>query len=68
MYDAAANVAYWIHIQTFLQENPGLDPNQASHTVYIDKQNRLNELAMRQFAIAKQAVIESNQGGLKHDA
>jgi Domain of unknown function (DUF4365) len=68
MYDAAENIAYWIHIQTFLRENPGLDRNQASHTVYLSKQNRLNESAMRQFAIDKQAVIESNQGGLRHDA
>jgi hypothetical protein len=67
MYDAGENVAYWTHIQTFLKENPDLDPTQASQTVHLSKRNILNELAMRQFAIYKKERITNYQGELRHD-
>jgi hypothetical protein len=67
MYDASENVAYWIHIQTFLQDNKSLDSNQATQTIYLSKHNILNESAMRQFALYKQQVLDNNQGGLHND-
>jgi hypothetical protein len=67
IYDASENVAYWIHIQKFLQDNPNLNTAQTTQTIHLSKQNILNESAMRQFPIYKQATIDNNQGGLRHD-
>jgi hypothetical protein len=67
MYDASKNVAYWIHIQKFLQENPNLNINQATQTIYFSRQNILNELAMRQFALYKEETIANNQRGLRNE-
>ncbi len=67
MYNASKNIAYWIHIQKFLQENPNLNINQVTQTIYFSKQNILNELAMCQFALYKEETIANNQRGLRNE-
>lgn len=57
IYDAQADVAYWLYVQAHFEARQGLPSGHAkSVTVHIPTANVLDEAAIRHFAAAKAAV------------
>lgn len=69
IYDANDNVAYWIYLQAYFQEQNGFDIAHVGQTmtVYINRSDLIHQDAIRQFARYKIRVLDQVQG-VKHDA
>jgi hypothetical protein len=67
VYDAAADVAYWLYVQEHFQQQPRFNPNRgsASVTLRIPKTNVVNTAAMRHFARCRDHLL-AQMTGLEH--
>jgi hypothetical protein len=59
VYDASADVAYWLHVQEYFTNRPRFNPRTGSRslTVRIPRANVVNVAAVRQFAAARDRVL-----------
>jgi hypothetical protein len=62
VYDAQADVAYWLYVQAHFAGNRGLPARRKHVTVHLLRANVLDEDAVRQFAAAKAAVQRQTKG------
>jgi Domain of unknown function (DUF4365) len=65
-YHAPEEVAYWYYLQAKLSE---LDPSKLgdTYTVYLEKQNILNESAVHLFATYKNQILHQIQESFRHE-
>ncbi len=58
VYDAAADVAYWVHVQDYFRQLPGFNLFRAGKTVtmHLPGNQILNPVAVRGFAILRDHV------------
>ncbi len=62
LYDAANDRAYWLHIQTFVEENPSvLHPDKDQVTVHIPTKNSLTPEAVDMFRSLSCSVVEEQR-------
>ncbi len=63
IYDAQADVAYWLYIQAYFQRQPGFDLSQVGRTVTvrIPVNNIVNQNAMQSFARFQNRVFQQTQ-------
>jgi hypothetical protein len=66
LYDAQEDVAYWYYLQATLSE---LDLSLLgnTYTVYLEKQNILDEVAVEMFATYKNRVLHQIQESIRHE-
>jgi hypothetical protein len=67
IYDAQADVAYWLYVQAHFKEPEGVLSRGKSVTVHIPITNVLNEDAIRHFTAAKSAVQAQTKGVRHHE-
>jgi hypothetical protein len=70
VYDAHADVAYWMYVQAYFEQLAGFDPegSGATITIYIPKTNVVTEDAIRQFARFREDVLRQRRGVIHHHA
>jgi len=70
IYDARADVAYWVYIQAYFEKLAGFTLTQASATVTVhpQKANTLDQTAMRGFTQYRDDVLKQVQGVIRHNA
>ncbi len=68
VYDAQANLAYWLYIQAYFERKFGFNLAQVGETVtvYMPTRNILNQEAIRQFARYKGDVLTQVQEVIRH--
>jgi len=68
VYDAAADVAYWLYVQAHFEGQPGFDSTKAAAevTVRIPRTNAVNQTAMRHFAQCRDRILAQTKGAIKH--
>jgi hypothetical protein len=68
VYDAAAEVGYWLYVQAHFQGRRGFDPARgpAHVTVRIPKNQVVDQAAMRHFAECRNQVLGQVRGQLIH--
>jgi hypothetical protein len=66
VYDAAADVAYWLYVQAYFGATRVRAQERRRMTVHIPVGNLLDEAAVRRFAAAK-AAIERQVKGVRHE-
>jgi Domain of unknown function (DUF4365) len=68
VYDAQANLAYWLYIQAYFERQFGFNLTQGGETVtvYLPTGNILSQEAIRQFARYKENVLTQVQGVIRH--
>jgi Domain of unknown function (DUF4365) len=68
LYDAQANLAYWLYLQAYFERQFGFDLTQVGETVtvYLPTRNTLNQEAIRQFARYKEDVLTQVLGVIRH--
>jgi len=68
VYDAGADVAYWLYVQQHFQQHPRLRPHQgpADVTIRIPRTNVVNDTSMRHFARCRDHLL-TQMKGLEHD-
>jgi hypothetical protein len=69
VYDAQADVAYWLYVQAYFArlQDFNLDRTGRTVTVYIPKANVLDESATRRFARFKESMLEQTEGVVHHE-
>jgi hypothetical protein len=69
VYDARADVAYWLYVQQYFEGQPGFNLSKAPAqlTVRIPKANVINRSAMRRFADYRDAIL-AQTGRVTHHA
>ncbi len=69
VYDAQADVAYWLYVQDYMERMPARPRRRlgATVTVYLPRTNVLNCEAVRRFARFRDAV-QSQTRGVSHHA
>jgi hypothetical protein len=69
VYDALADVAYWVYIQEYFQQRPDFHLALVGETVtvHLSKENIVNTDAVRHFARFKHEAVRRYWGG-RHDA
>jgi hypothetical protein len=69
VYDAPADVAYWLYVQAYFAALPGSALERPSHTltVHIPLSQVVNAEAIRKFARFKQRVLDQARGAIRHD-
>jgi hypothetical protein len=67
VYDAAADVAYWVYIQEYFQQRPRFNPNRRSAdvTIRIPTTNVVNTAAVHHFARCHNHLLAQMEG-LEH--
>jgi Domain of unknown function (DUF4365) len=67
VYDAGADVAFWLYVQEHLQQLPRFNPNRGSAdvTLRIPRTNILNAAALRHFARCRDRLL-AQMKGLQH--
>jgi len=67
VYDAVADVAYWLYVQEYLQHLSRFRPDQGSAdvTLRIPRVNVVNLTALRQFARCRDRLLDQMKG-LRH--
>jgi hypothetical protein len=67
VYDAAADVAYWLYVQEHFQQQPRFNPNRgpADVTIRIPRTNVVNTAAMQHFARCRNRLLAQMEG-LQH--
>jgi hypothetical protein len=68
VYDAKADVAYWLYIQEYFQALPGFDLAAAGErvTVNIPRANAVNRPAIRKFAKCRDRIQAQLEGVVRH--
>jgi len=68
VYDAQADVAYWLYVQAYFASQPGFNLHKAPTrvTVRIPRANIVNQAAMRQFAVYRNAIRAQTKGVSHH--
>lgn len=68
LYDARADVAYWLYVQAYFEQKPAFDPGLAADrtTVVIPRSRVLDQAAMRRFAGYKKAILAQRGGRIRH--
>jgi hypothetical protein len=61
VYDARADAAYWLHVQSYFAANMMKLVGQRSLTVHVSVANRLDQQAMHEFAAIKGRVRQSRR-------
>ena len=69
LYDAPAEVAYWLYVQAYFESRPDFDLATVGGTVTVHMStfNIIDETAMRQFARFRDTVLRQLQGVIRHD-
>jgi len=69
VYDAQADVAYWVYVQNYFAGQPGFDLHRtpAQMTVRIPRANVVHQAAMRQFAAHRDAILAQTREVKHHD-
>jgi hypothetical protein len=69
VYDARDEVAYWLYLQAYFQEQTGFDLAQVGQamTVYLNRSDLIHQDAIRQFARYKARILDQLLG-VRHDA
>ncbi|KAM3103610.1 DUF4365 domain-containing protein [Phormidesmis sp. 146-12] len=69
VYDAQTDVAYWLYVQAYFEQLTISDLPQTGETVtvYLSKQNILDQEAIRTFARYRDIVLQQLQGVIHHD-
>jgi Domain of unknown function (DUF4365) len=70
VYDAQADIAYWLYLQAFFENQVGFDLSLVGETVtvHLQKKDILSQEAVVQFARYKQDVLEQIQGVIRRNA
>jgi hypothetical protein len=70
VYDAHKDVAYWLYLQAYFEQQTDFDLTQIGQTVtvHLQTQNRLDQEAMRKFGFYKQEILRQCQGVIHHRA
>ncbi|UBF24533.1 DUF4365 domain-containing protein [Kovacikia minuta CCNUW1] len=68
VYDAQADMAYWLYLQAYFENQPGFDLSQIGETatVHLRKANIVNQAAIRKFAEYKQDILAQLQEVIRH--
>jgi hypothetical protein len=68
LYDAQADLAYWLYIQAYFERQVGFSLAQIGKTVtlYLPIGNILDQEAIRLFARYKKDVLTQVQGVIRH--
>jgi hypothetical protein len=68
VYDAQADLAYWLYIQAFFEAQPEFDISRAGDimTVHLPTSNIVNQAVIRQFARYKENILTQIQGVIRH--
>jgi hypothetical protein len=68
LYDARANVAYWLNVQTHFRARRGFELSQVGEmvTVAIPRINVLDRAAMNSIARYKKAILNQLEGHIYH--
>lgn len=68
LYDARADVAYWLYLQAHFAAHPRFDLVSAAEyvTVAIPRDNLLNRAAMRRITGYKRAIVAQLKGSIHH--
>jgi len=69
VYDAQADVAYWLYVQAYFERLQGFNLDRVGRTVtvHIPKANVLDESAIRRFARFKERMLEQTEGVVHHE-
>ena len=68
LYDAKADLAYWLYTQRYFRARPGFDLARAARvSVAIPVANVLDRRAMRTLAGIKNRIMSLSQGVVRHD-
>jgi len=69
VYDAQADVAYWLYVQAYFERLQGFNLDRVGRTVtvHIPKANVLDESAIRRFARFKERMLEQAEGVVHHE-
>lgn len=69
VYDAVAEVGYWLYVQAFFEEQPSFNPAKgpAQVTVRTSRQNVLNQAAMKHFAHCRDLVLTQWRKRVRHE-
>ena len=70
VYDAQADVAYWLYLQAYFENLVNFDLTQVGETitVHLPKENVVDQVAIRAFAWYKDDVLNQIQGVIHHNA
>jgi len=68
IYDAAADVAFWVYLQEHFQQQPRFNANRGSEdvTIRIPRTNVVNVASVRHFARCRTRLL-AQMKGLRHD-
>jgi hypothetical protein len=68
VYDAQAEVAYWLYVQAYFARQPGFDPMQGPDlvTVRLSRSNVVDPQAIRRFAGWRDHVLSQIAGKVQH--
>jgi hypothetical protein len=68
VYDAQADLAYWLYIQAFFEAQIEFDLSRVGDivTVHLPASNIVDQEAIRQFARYKENILTQIQGVIKH--
>jgi hypothetical protein len=68
LYDAVAEIAYWLYIQAYFTRQLGFDVARTGKTVtvHVPKSNVVDQAAIRRFAEFKADVARQTKGAVHH--
>ena len=68
VYDAQADVAYWLYLQAYFRQLTSFSLAEAGETVtvYLPRMNVVDETAIRHFARYRDQVLAQMQGVVHH--
>ncbi len=68
LYDAAADVAYWLSVQAYFEQQPRINPSRGSAdvTIRIPRRDVLNPDAVRHLARCRDRLVAQRKGRLHH--
>jgi hypothetical protein len=68
VYDARADIAYWLYVQAYFAKQQDFNPKRGSRTVTvrIPLSQRLDTQAVVTFARYREAVLQQTRGKVQH--
>jgi hypothetical protein len=69
LYDAAAEIAYWLYVQAHFEARRGVDWEEAGSkvTVHLPRGNVVDMSAMRKFAEFRDKILAQTKGVVHHE-